>query len=49
MSERRHERIGEPDSMKRRTEWTRPEVDKLLTAGAESSDGADTDAADLLS
>jgi hypothetical protein len=32
-----------------RAEWTAPEVDRLIAGGAEGSDGADTDGADLLS
>jgi hypothetical protein len=36
-------------SAARKGKWTTPEVDKLLTAGASSSAGADTDAGDLTS
>ncbi|MEA3064956.1 MAG: hypothetical protein QOJ27_1402 [Sphingomonadales bacterium] len=49
MSERQNDRIEDSVAAKARVEWARPEVDKLLTAGAEGTDGADVDAADLLS
>jgi hypothetical protein len=40
---------GAAASAERKSEWTRPEVDRLLAGGAEATDGADTDGADLLS
>lgn len=43
MSERRYEAMDEPDSVRRKPEWTRPEVDRLIAGGAEASDGADSD------
>lgn len=47
MSERQYEQTGEIDSVERKTEWTRPEVDRLLAGGAEATDGADTDGVTL--
>lgn len=47
MSERQYEQTDRPDSVKRKAEWTRPEVDRLLAGGAEATDGADTDGVTL--
>jgi hypothetical protein len=47
VSERQYEQTDRPDSVKRKAEWTRPEVDRLLAGGAEATDGADTDGVTL--
>lgn len=49
MDERLHEQIEGPVAVNRKIEWIRPEVDRFLAGGAEGTDGADIDGADLLS
>lgn len=49
MEKRRQDQIDKLESRGPKAEWTKPEVDRLLAGGAEASDGADTDGADLLS
>jgi hypothetical protein len=46
VEERQREAIDGPEA-ECKTEWTRPEVDRLLAGGAEATDGADTDGATL--
>lgn len=49
MSERKHERTDQRDSVEPRAEWIRPEVDRLCAGGAESGGATDTDGIDILS
>ena len=38
-----------PETVERKADWTRPEVEKLIAGGAEAADGADVDGTDLQS
>ena len=49
MSERQNENMDERDSVKPRTDWLRPQVDRYVAGAAEAGGDTSTDGIDILS